>query len=179
MNKRRRMLIGTMLLAGVGWTIDQFVRSGEPVTAAAAPSPSPENALVEQVEPPDLDSLLELFSNGAKSTPPLLLTEATRDLFAIRGGAQESWPGSSGVQRARTGAAGNVRSDDRHRLEGVITGDAPLAIIDGVVLRLGDNLDGFTLIEIQRDRVVLQGGELRVELRVALPTTEALRHPDQ
>ncbi|NUQ50304.1 MAG: hypothetical protein HUU27_10365, partial [Phycisphaerae bacterium] len=54
----------------------------------------------------------------------------------------------------------------RHRLDGVITGSPPLAIIDGVPVGIGSWVGGHEVLEIQRDRVVLGRGGETVVLRL-------------
>ena len=55
---------------------------------------------------------------------------------------------------------------DHHQLTGVVLGGVPLAVIDGHLLPLNSDLDGFTLVEVWRESVVL--AEIGTDRRVTL-----------
>jgi len=71
-------------------------------------------------------------------------------------------------------AAADLR---RLRLKGTILGGSPMAVIElagqkdkrGTVVRPGGEIDGFTLVEIKSDGVVLEKYGVRLELKRALP----------
>ncbi|MFQ5806301.1 MAG: hypothetical protein ACE5I3_07620 [Phycisphaerae bacterium] len=72
----------------------------------------------------------------------------------------------------RPGAPGEPASEplsfeDRHELQGVLTGRVPLALIDGLLCRRGAEIDGYRLVELHREYVVFQRDGSRVTLRVA------------
>ena len=52
------------------------------------------------------------------------------------------------------------------RLESLMAGQSPLAVINGSVLRVGDEIEGFTIESIDRQSVTLRRGEIRVELKM-------------
>jgi len=52
------------------------------------------------------------------------------------------------------------------RLESLMAGQSPLAVINGSVLRTGDEIEGFTIESIGRQSVTLRRGEIRVELKM-------------
>jgi len=68
---------------------------------------------------------------------------------------------------------------ERLRLKSTILGSNPIAVIEApqkgktrsVVLGVGDELDGFKLIEIQRFSVLIEKNGVRVELTRSLPDT--------
>ena len=66
----------------------------------------------------------------------------------------ESNPPSSLAGTAAQPAAPEADFQTSHKLEGVLLGRTPLAVIDGHVLAVNSDLDGYTLLEVQRDRVV-------------------------
>jgi hypothetical protein len=72
----------------------------------------------------------------------------------------------TGVQSAALHGSRPPGFADRHTLEGVILGPKPMAVVDGRLLSPGAALDAYTLVEIQRDRVVFErhGDSERVTL---------------
>ena len=52
------------------------------------------------------------------------------------------------------------------RLESLMAGKSPLAVINGRVLRIGDEMEGFLIESINRQSVTLRRDELRVELKM-------------
>jgi hypothetical protein len=52
-----------------------------------------------------------------------------------------------------------------HKLTGVfMSGNKPMAMINGTALMTGQAIDGFTLVNVGRKAVVLQSGDTKVEL---------------
>jgi hypothetical protein len=90
------------------------------------------------------------------------------DVFRV----STAWPGA--VAPAAAAAAAAARPDPvarfraAHRLTGVLlSDDNRRAIIDGRSLAVGERLDGFTLLSVDKDRAVLAAKEGRVTLTLA------------
>lgn len=82
------------------------------------------------------------------------------------------------LERTQRERAQRVRDEaGRLRLRSTIVGGTPLVVIErttgakgaGVVLRLGQEIDGFTLLEVRSDRAILQKEGVRVELELPRP----------
>lgn len=58
---------------------------------------------------------------------------------------------------------------ERLKLESVILGEVPVAVINGKVLRVGDDIDGFVLEKVSARYVVLRRDEFRVDLKMEQP----------
>lgn len=58
---------------------------------------------------------------------------------------------------------------ERLKLESVILGEVPVAVINGKVLRVGDDIDGFVLEKVSARYVVLSRGVFRVDLKMEQP----------
>lgn len=85
---------------------------------------------------------------------------------------------SSDLERDVRERSRRVREEaGRLRLRSTIVGGTPLVVIErttgakgaGLVLRLGQEIDGFTLLEVRSDRAVLQKEGVRVELELPRP----------
>ena len=107
------------------------------------------------------DSLARLSRNEYVSVADEI-DQLQRDLFeptAVMETAFTPVETNPPPELAATAARSAVREADfqtSHNLEGVLLGRTPLAVIDGHVLAVNSDLDGYTLLEVQRDRVVFQ-----------------------
>ncbi len=122
------------------------------------------------------------------------LPDATRDIFALD---PEKFPEPAQPEQSAEvtpkSDAPNVEAEsaeslaerkvleeaDHLRLKSTILGSNPIAVIESpqkgktrsVVLGVGDEVDGFTVIEIQRFSVLIEKNGVRVELTRSLPDT--------
>ena len=170
---RRHKLLGTALgVVAAGWLADFFAGGGEPaaVRAAVPPESTPTaDATVLADSLPDLEELLSALEGTPTALPDLELDKLTRDPFvpttvlraACRVAESERVEGAAEGEDQRPAG---VPFEQRHRLQGVLTGQRPLALIDGRLFAVGARLEGYTLIRIERDQVVCRRGEQQVVL---------------
>ncbi|MFG0331361.1 MAG: hypothetical protein ACF8PN_15850 [Phycisphaerales bacterium] len=76
----------------------------------------------------------------------------------------------SEVERRRVAAI--TEAAESLRLESLIRGSAPIAIVNGEVLRLGGRIDGFTLISVHDQHIVLEKDGVRVDVEMETPATK-------
>lgn len=169
---RRHKLLGTALaVVATGWLADFFAGDGKPaaVRAAVPPESTPTaDATVPADNVPDLDELLNALEGAPTALPDLELDKLTRDPFvpttvlraACRVAESERVAEAEGEDQRPAG----VPFEQRHRLQGVLTGQRPLALIDGRLFAVGARLEGYTLIRIERAQVVCRRGEQQVVL---------------
>ena len=76
---------------------------------------------------------------------------------------------------ANAGAADQAPVASGPQLQSVLNGNhgRQVAVIDGQALRVGDKIDGATLVQVGKDRVVLQHGRTRQVLKLYPDTGNA------
>jgi hypothetical protein len=137
-----------------------------PAEAAAPPQRLKESGPPAPLSGEDIAALLRRISAGHDSPPPLDLTDLTRDPFVASAALRATVAGASGAHGETQAAETDVPFEKRHRLLGVVMGPVPLAVIDGEPYRLGETIDGYTLIDVQREHVVLRRETTERILRV-------------
>lgn len=174
MSGRQRWLIGTLSLTLVSFAFDALTRGPGPKAAQARPSanaaaPGSNDAAGDALM--TSEKLAALLREITSPLPSVLPDEQSwRDPFAMtevlknRLGVDD--PVESPAEDVAPPPPPTVGFAARHALRGVITGERPMAILDGKVVRLGDELDGLRLIEVHRMHVVFSDGAERVILRV-------------
>jgi len=172
LSPRQWVLVGALVLAGLVWAADALTRGGPaPAQAAAAggsaPAPIAEWAeverMVERLTRREYESVAEALATLDRDL--FVPTDAAAQVLTAAGAAPE--PESQQVSEAE-----EFRS--RHRLDGVVLGQMPVAVIDGRVWPLYRELDGYRLVEIRRDSAVFQkvGGDARIVLILQAPGQE-------
>lgn len=151
-------------VAGVGLALDTFVLRANAGTQAATDqaadtesSAASENAKVAALP---RDPLGERFDLAASQ----LSLPAFRRLDAF------AKPGSDDIQSTSTESAPGGGFGSRHRLTAVLSqpsGD--LAVVDGLLLRIGDTLEGLKLSKIENDGAVFEGEDQTIRLPLARP----------
>jgi len=169
---RRHKLLGVALgVVATGWLVDFFAGGGKPATVRAAvpPESTPTADTMPADNVPDLDELLSAVEGAPTALPDLELNKLTRDPFVpttvLKAACRVA--GSERVEEAaerEDQPSTEVPFEQRHRLQGVLTGQRPLAFIDGKLFAVGARLEDYTLIRIERDQVVCQRGERQVVL---------------
>lgn len=171
-SRRHKLFAGIFCVFAAAWGIDLLSGGQVPGSADAASS----SALAAQpvavpAGPADIETIIESLRDDGVTHAALPFDQTTRDLFvptsrmeAILRVASQPVGGSEtpGEPEARL-----TPFDASHQLQAVLTGRVPLALIDGRLYRLGAEIDGYRLIELCQDYVVLQRDGSRVTLRVA------------
>ena len=171
---QQRVLGGALLLAVGLWAVDAF-SGGARVTlvrAASGSTPAPPPAPTSP-DWKDIDVLVARLTRSAYTPAREELGRLERDLFVptARLEAACAPPEPPPIEVPTSESAPPVPASQpefqtRHKLTGVVIGPNPLAVVDQTVLRLNSDLEGYTLIEVQRDYVVFRqaGTDERVVL---------------
>jgi hypothetical protein len=161
LTRKQRVLGTALLLAGLVLGADRFFGSGHPAPLQAAQAVSAAPPSTAEDAQDFADSLARLSRNEYVSVADRI-DQLQRDLFeptAIMETAftpvETDSPAELAAAAAQS-AASDADFQTRHKLEGVMLGRTPLAVIDGQVLAVNSDLDSFTLLEVQRDRVVFR-----------------------
>ncbi len=164
---RQRVLYIVLVLVTIAWVSDLATRTRPVRSAQAADAVTPANTRPVPLEPFDeVERLLQALE--AQSTePPPVPPGPLRDPFEL----PADWrPGQVQTQQPSRDAPDPV--DDfaaRHRLNGVLAGPNPVAIIDSVVCPIGAWIDGFRVERVEPTRVVLRRGATTVVLTLEPP----------
>jgi hypothetical protein len=168
LSKRQRLLAGALLVAGAIAAIDRFTGGGPPAPARAreateaAPPAAPAgwndvNALVAKLTQSDYASVADELEQLERDV--FVPTSSARAAFV----ANDPAPAEPTEPPAAERQAGFL---ERHNLSGVVLGETPLAVVDEQLLSLFAQVDGFMLVQIERDYVVFQ--ELGTDTRLVL-----------
>lgn len=171
--KRRKLLLIALGVVCVGWVGDLLLRGGRVKEAAAANDPSAGPAAVEAgaapIEPAELIARLRGVAGG----------DAVRAQEAIRRNPfafsatmeQRLQPETPDIPPPEPEldviAAAPPPITETHRVEAIMAGTQPMAIINGVLVSEGAELDGYRVVRISATAVVLRGDE--GEVRLPLP----------
>ena len=157
----QRILVGALALAMTGWGLDALTRS-------SGPSPAQGAASGEGVQPAtgagteDAVQLVQRLLSREYTSVAAELDRTERDLFVPMPLMQtattpQPLPGEEPEPSSELNPEPDFPS--QHVLTGVIIGHTPLAQVDGRLLPVGAMLDGYTLVEIQRDCVIFADSE--------------------
>lgn len=176
---RARLLVGSLVFVFVIWAMDRLSQAQVPASAKASLAPRGAAYLIP--DPPDR-AALENFLSGEVTLPPPLDTSELRDPFvpnlvATRENedarelvADLAAPNST-LNLVEPQSA-HKPFDQSHRLQGVVFGARPYAMIDGKSYRVGDRIEGYRISSIQRDHVILQSRQEVAMLRMARPSLD-------
>ncbi len=159
LTKLQRLLAGGLVLALGIWAIDALTgKSGRPAHARAASATAAATAPAADWN--EVDALVARLTQQRYVSVIPDLDRTPRDLFSPSP-AMESLlaPAPPPAPEPNTPALAEEAASDfqsRHQLSGVVIGRNPLAIVDGRVLHRNGELDGYRLVELQRDFVVFQ-----------------------
>lgn len=155
---RTRTLVVTLVLGLIGWSVDSLLRgSTRPRTAQAASAPPASSAAAPAARTPaPAPTALggRLYESVAAQ-----IAQNQRDLFSPTERIAEllSPPNAEPPPELAADEAALEPAPaafaDRHMLTGVVLGTAPLAVVDGLVMGVGEVLDGCRLTRIERDYV--------------------------
>jgi hypothetical protein len=178
---RRKTLVGVLAIVLVVWLIDALGGSKGPATAKARSA-----AGASQVSSPAApggarpmlaaDVALPADDTAApRARAPISpeLDQLDRDLFvptpAMAAALDEVSAPPEEPAPASAPAAPEAPFENRHSLQGVILGPRPLAVVDGRLLPVGTQIDGHTLVRIERDTATFRDGSTEVVLKLTLP----------
>lgn len=175
---RRTVLGSALALAVVIFALDRLAGGGPRTADAAAPavaaplpragtaatpasSGAPPAGLAAPPAAEDVAELLRRIDADRGPVAAIDLEGVTRDPFvattALGAATDGTGDAPAGPSASTQPAAAEVPFEKRHRLQGVVVGPVPLAVIDGQPYRMGEAIDGYTVIDIQREYAVLRG----------------------
>jgi hypothetical protein len=155
-------LLGGVLLIAVGALVwDRVSGSRQPATAHAVEAQAPVPLASADWEP--VAGLVAQLTTSAYVPVGEELARLKRDVFVPTPMIEEaiapatSMPAApAAVTTEDPNAPAEADFAARHKLIGVMLAGRPLAAVDDRVLAINSDLDGYTLIEVQRDYVVFQ-----------------------
>jgi hypothetical protein len=159
LSTHQRLLIGLLLLAGAGLTCDQFFIL--PKSSEATPIEQTTSLVMNNV--PEESHLTTGFKTRLDKRLPTDQIDFThtRNAFSVTSAWQPPTQPEE-VKQPNPHLAGFNKS---HRLKAVmIHKNHQVAFVDDDMLRLGDSLDGFTLIDITENAVTFSTGTEQVSL---------------
>ena len=177
MNTKRWIYVGVLALAAIAFVVDR-VFLGEPESASAdEPLPLATKAkvardpLTEPEEPVGpIDPTLDRLEQLPEAVPE-------RDVFSLSG-AFLARQKELEEEAAKATEAQEIQKIDpaetfakQHTLQTTLLGpDLSMAMIDGKVVRVGDTLDGFRLVQINSYRVKFRHGVSGAVVVLSLPS---------
>jgi len=178
LSKQRKATIAVLALALLAFAVDKVFLGAEgagPRRAAGATPGLPAGAAhaapadgATLAGIPTGPSLADRLRDVAVSRD--LKTDAVRDAFA----PAQSWMPKPTTRPATTRPARQRPAFGKtHTLMALMAGPNGSAIVDGECLRIGDKLDGYTLVSVTRQAAVFQCGGRQV--RLGLPGPAALK----
>ena len=173
-SRRHKLIGGVLAIVSAACALDMLTGEPGPSPADAATSIAQATHAAElPPDPDDLETLIESLTHEPAARTRLPFERVRRDLFVPTGrfrAALTSVIAEKAAADAREHEGVPQRPlpfEARHELRGILTGPVPLALIDGLLVRRGADIDGYRLVEIHADAVVLQQGRERVTLRVS------------
>ncbi len=186
LTRERKVYVAVLSAAGAIWGIDRVLLSGGPQGAHAGVIEQPAAAIVptekaarasgevpsreraaastsaaDRTAHPTLASRLETLSRKLNEKDPL---SGASGLFE-----EPAWARPAVVEKAP--AADSALDDAEflasHDLTALLTVEGkPMAIINGKLLKLGESIGGYRLVEIQRDAAHFENGRVSVRLAI-------------
>ncbi len=185
-NQKKLILYG-LLLGGavIGLLIDRLSSSEEPASPRAAITTLGVSATAiptshTDVKGPAIARIFTLVSSQSSAESQPAETESTRDAFSLTPRMQKYYADTSPTHKAEQARQAENNEETRrqecerfqsaHKLKGTsIRKDAAWALIDDTIVRAGEQIDGFTLSQIERYRVELIKDDLTVTLTLPMP----------
>jgi hypothetical protein len=165
LTREQRIYLSVLAVAGAALAADRlFFGVTSPAVAAAA------NA-IEQVATKPLEPVTQEPASARFAARLRAAARSTDDapvdnLFAVRLVHE-----NKAEQPAPAAASNAVRLNAdafrlAHRLSAVATGKGAYAVVNGRTVRMGEEIDGMSLIEVTREAAIFEGSGVRVELSV-------------
>ena len=165
MTARRKAFFALLGIGVIALAADQLI----PTSENPADGPEPEVAIAQ--------------APAARPTPPAAATPAnptlsqrigsavarssgeteTRDIFLV----PVAWIGpQKAAQVLGAPAPRTPRFDETHRLTALISGDRSGALIDGMMIKVGESIDGYRLVSVANNVAVFESANERAFVRV-------------
>lgn len=159
--KKQKVLIGLMGIALIALAVDNM--SQGPAPAQARPTPAPVPAIAQEAKPAVTPPVAVWPERSVGNLLRNLRGQKPRDLDNKQSGnlpQEPATPEDPGLVQARQFAQSQKLTAVMRSQEG------GFAIINNQIIRKGDSLKGFKLIEVSKDAAVFERGEYMIELKV-------------
>jgi hypothetical protein len=172
-SRRHKLIGGVFAIVSVAWALDMLTGEAGPSPAGGATATAMLGQPAElPPNPPDLETLVQSLLRKPQPRTALPFESVRRDLFVPSGpfeAAHLSILANKSAQplpQEQNASEKTQPFEAQHELQGILTGPVPLALIDGRLVREGALVDGYRLVRIDVDHVVLQQNNNQVTLRV-------------
>ncbi|RMF80831.1 MAG: hypothetical protein D6744_07820 [Planctomycetota bacterium] len=168
LSKRRTLLLTSLGVSMLIWLADALFNGGAsgPTRAQAtvADPPAAATPATKKTKTPqaNTDYWLALLREDPRRRSPVPLGRFRRDPFEITDAMIRKLKlearGASAVeaQNPEPEAPPETPFGQRHVLRAVVFGREPCAVVDGVIMTIGSELDGYRLVSIDREAVVFE-----------------------
>jgi hypothetical protein len=178
-SRRHKMIGGVFAIVSAAWALDMLSPAPGPSPADAATAPAALGKPVELLsDPVGLEALIESLRRDPPPRTALRFEQVSRDPFAPTGRFDAILTplvgegSSEGLGEGGRLVRKPLPFEARHELQGILTGPVSLALIDGLLVRRGVEIDGYRLIAIHTDSVVFEQGREQVTLHVSVPGSQ-------
>jgi hypothetical protein len=174
LTKRQKILLGGLAVVIAAWGIDSLTGDAGPQSANAAGNAGDATVAIPTLRLGDIPDLITSLEHDPTQRDPIRGDAGARNPFTLSDDMlrvidPEAW---AQRQASRDRVIAVSAFSEKHTLSTVVLGQRPLAVIDGVILSKGATIDGFTLVEIQADAVILAAQDRRVRLTLPAPGGE-------
>jgi hypothetical protein len=175
LSTRTKVFLGTLGGVVLLWVLDTFTGPGTPEPAKAGP---PTERVPIAVQPnidaePVTAHWIFTASRPAEVDQPI--DQLDRDLFMPTSTMDAAYAPEAAESSRGDADDGKPVIDarpfeTRHQLQGLVVGRRSFAVIDGGVVSLGADFDGYALVEVHRDHAVFARNGVRAILTLGLPS---------
>lgn len=166
MTPRRKAFIALLGIGVVALAADQLIpRSENPADEPEAELAVAHAPAAQKTPPPPAapanPSLSQRIAKARERSPGEV---ETRDVFLV----PLAWIGPQKVEQILAApAARTPRFDETHRLTAlIVAGDRTGALIDGMMIKVGESIDGYRLISVANNVAVFESANERAYVRV-------------
>lgn len=165
-NKKPNLVyVAVLAVAGGGLMFDKFVLRADAGVGEAIPIAA-ETAQPEQNASKSPAIEREPLAGRFNEAEGQLLIPALRRLDGFSEPVDDIEIGTQKVTEPTAG--GGFAS--RHRLTSVLSQEGgDIAVVDGLLIKVGETIDGVKLIKVEKDGAIFQSGEIEIRLPLARP----------
>lgn len=167
-NKKPNLVyVAILAVAGGGLAFDRFVLSAEAGTGEAVVAGVPDGQQI-QLAATATEIVREPLAARFNTAHRQLSQPALRRLDAFSEPIEDIVIQESTDDKISAPIGGGFAS--RHKLTAVLSQEAgDIAVVDGVLLRVGESIEGIELIKVEPDGVIFRSGETEIRLTLTLP----------
>jgi len=167
-NKKPNLVyVAILAVAGGGLAFDRFVLSAEAGTGEAAIADATDG---RQAPTADITAAIvrEPLAGRFNTAQLQLAQPALRRLDAFSEPTEDIVILASTDDKTQAPIGGGFAS--RHKLTSVLSQEAgDIAVVDGILIRVGETIEGVELIKVEPDGVIFRSGDTEIHLTLARP----------